>query len=172
MISFLEVFSALIFGYFVNYIGSLIKMQGEKTDMFETNLRKLNRYLSKVNIPGALKREARAHFFDREEIVETYNQEEEVGILGNLNNQIKKDILEYSNLEVLKTASLAKILSADLLRSIAFKMHKVIYAPEQTIYSPEDRSAEKLWVVEKGKVIERWYNNSGKEFKNIALYTN
>jgi hypothetical protein len=69
------VFSALIFGYFVNYIGSLIKMQGEKTDMFETNLRRLNRYLSKTKIPGELKREARAHIFDREEIVKTYNQE-------------------------------------------------------------------------------------------------
>jgi hypothetical protein len=50
----------------VNYIGHLIKMQGEKTDIFEANLRKLNRYLSKVKIPGSLKRDARAHFFDRE----------------------------------------------------------------------------------------------------------
>jgi hypothetical protein len=41
-------------------------------------------------------------------------------------------------------------------------MRKLIYAPEQTIYSPDDHYGEKLWVIEKGKVVDRWYSGSGK----------
>lgn len=41
-------------------------------------------------------------------------------------------------------------------------MRKLIYAPEQTIYSPDDQQVEKLWIIEKGKVIDRWYSGSGK----------
>lgn len=59
----------------------------------------------------------------------------------------------------------------DLLKKITYKMRKMIYAPEQTIYSPDEPYAEKLWIVEKGKIIDRWYSASGKEGKDIAIYT-
>jgi hypothetical protein len=70
----------------------------------------------------------------------------------------------------LKTAAFAKFLSSELLKKVAYKMHKLISAPEQTIYSPEDKYAGKLWVVEKGKIVDRWYA-SGKLGKDIAIYT-
>jgi hypothetical protein len=76
ILSILEVFSALIFGYFVNYIGSLIKMQSEKTELFESNLRRLNRYLSQSKLPSELRRSARQHFVNAQEIARTYNQSE------------------------------------------------------------------------------------------------
>ncbi len=70
--------------------------------------------------------------------------------------------MEFSNLEILKATSLSNFMDLDLLKQIIHKMHKLVYAPEQTIYSPEDKDARKLWIIEKGKVVDKWSNGSGK----------
>lgn len=50
-------------------------------------------------------------------------------------------------------------------------MRKLIYAPEQTVYSPDEPYAQKLWLIEKGRIIEKWYSGSGKQGKDITIYT-
>lgn len=61
------------------------------------------------------------------------------------------------------------MVNIDLLKKITYKMRKMIYAPEQTIYSPDESSPERLWIIEKGRIIDRWY--WGKEGKDVAIYT-
>jgi hypothetical protein len=51
-------------------------MQSEKTELFESNLRRLNRYLSQYKLPSELRRSARQHFVNAQEIARTYNQSE------------------------------------------------------------------------------------------------
>ncbi len=58
----------MIFGFFVNYIGSLINMVGESKKIYEKDMRKLNRYLLKQDLPDQLKSNIRSHFFNKNKI--------------------------------------------------------------------------------------------------------
>ena len=63
----------MIFGFFVNYIGSLINMVGESKKIYEKDMRKLNRYLLKQDLPDQLKSNIRSHFFNKNKIEEVYD---------------------------------------------------------------------------------------------------
>lgn len=63
----------MIFGFFVNYIGSLINMVGESKKLYEKDMRKLNRYLLKQDLPDQLKSNIRSHFINKNKIEEVYD---------------------------------------------------------------------------------------------------
>ena len=53
--SILEIFSAIFFGFFLNYIGSVLNIFGEEKTNYESEIRRLNSYMKKLYIPDELR---------------------------------------------------------------------------------------------------------------------
>ena len=67
----------MIFGYFVNVIGSLIKVRSEPEEKYEKELRSLNRILGFLDTTNDLKRRIRTHYFNKHIIEQIRDPNEE-----------------------------------------------------------------------------------------------
>jgi hypothetical protein len=81
------------FGYFVNVIGGLIRMQNERDDKYHKEKRSLNRYLSTVALTQELKLKIRSHFLNRHKIEKALDSGSEKIVLENLNPKLKNSLL-------------------------------------------------------------------------------
>lgn len=90
-------------------------------------------------------------------------------ILSSLTPQLRENVLQSSNTQLIAKTTLTNLLSSDLIKQLSVLMKKVTLASEQTLYS-KDEPAGKLWLVEKGNVVERWSPANGGVSKNVAVY--
>ena len=65
MISIVQVLCCMIFGYFVNVIGELIKVRGEGEAKYDKEMRSLNRILGFLRTSSHLKHRVRTHYFNK-----------------------------------------------------------------------------------------------------------
>lgn len=75
LIATLEVFCCIVFGYFMNYIGSLLNILGESKASYEKEIRQLNNYLKNLQVNNGLKDQARSHIFNKYKTLEHYDKE-------------------------------------------------------------------------------------------------
>jgi hypothetical protein len=64
-------------GYFVNFVGSFIKVQAESSQKYEKEKRSLNRCMNVFTISHELKHKIRTHYFNKYIIETMHNANEE-----------------------------------------------------------------------------------------------
>ena len=75
--SILQIFSAIFFGFSLNYIGSVLNIFGEDKKKYESEIRRLNNYLNNLYISDEIKDEARSYLFNKYKTLKVYNKVEE-----------------------------------------------------------------------------------------------
>lgn len=63
----------MAFGYFVNVIGSLLRLRTERDEKYEKENRTLNRYLNSLTLSQDIKLKVRSHFINKHKIEKTYD---------------------------------------------------------------------------------------------------
>jgi hypothetical protein len=143
----------MIFGFFVNYIGSLINMVGESKKIYERDMRKLNRYLLKQDLPDQLKSNIRSHFFNKNKIEEVYDPSSEETIMNKLTANLTNQVTETRNKKILLTSKFIMPFTDETVRKLSLVAKKMVFAPEQIIFSEKSKDM-KLWILEDGVVEE------------------
>lgn len=141
----------MTFGYFVNVIGSLIKMKAESEEKYEKEVRSLNRCLNFLAASSEIKHKIRTHYFNRHNIEKIHDPNEEKQLLQNMTPNLQKTLLEENNTNVLKKSSIMQKFTEGTLLRLAHFMKKVILAPEHILYSRKSVD-RKLWFIENGKI--------------------
>lgn len=141
----------MIFGFFVNYIGSLINMVGESKKIYEKDMRKLNRYLLKQDLPDQLKSNIRSHFFNKNKIEEVYDPSSEETIMNKLTANLTNQVTETRNKKILLTSKFIRPFTDETVRKLSLVAKKMVFAPEQIIFSDKSKDM-KLWILEDGVV--------------------
>lgn len=118
-ISTLEVVCCIVFGYFLNYIGSLLNIFGESKASYEREIRKLNNYLKNLEVKDDLKDQARSHIFNKYKTREYYDKEEEDEVKGGLNEKLNDNLTKVNNRSILEKCQLKNQFGGELLDSLA-----------------------------------------------------
>ena len=90
------------FGYFVNVIGSLIRMRAESDEKSDKEVRSLNRYMHILNISDELKFKIRSHFFNKHIIDKIFDSEEEKSVLDQLTPNLKTTLKQENNITIVR----------------------------------------------------------------------
>jgi hypothetical protein len=91
----------MTFGYFVNVIGSLIKVRAESDEKYEKEVRSVNRFLNFLTIGSDLKHKIRTHYFNKHIIEKVHDLHEERTLLEKLTPSLKTALLQENNIAVL-----------------------------------------------------------------------
>ena len=170
IISFVQILCCMSFGYFVNVIGSLIRLRTEQDEKYEKESRFLNRYLNALTLTQDLKLKVRSHFQNKHKVEKTLDSAEQQTVLENLTPVLKSSLLEENNITVLKKSSQFEHMREQALTRLARVLKRVMFAPEHIIYSRES-SEMKLWLLESGEVNEYTHHFGDSHFeKKIASY--
>lgn len=84
MVSFLEVLCCAVFGYCINYIGSLVSVLGESSNKFEKSLRRISRHLKTYSVDSRVKSSVKTQLYYQHKLAEIYDPEAEQLILKSL----------------------------------------------------------------------------------------
>ncbi|KAL4427571.1 hypothetical protein ABPG74_012962 [Tetrahymena malaccensis] len=166
---FISFITCGLFGYCINFIGSIFTELSKKSKEFQKKLLVITKYLNSRNIDQSnqirvLKYLEYLDESQEENILEGYN------ILNSCSKDIKEDIMKQFYGTVIKKSRLFKdTFSKEFIESLSLKMQERCFAPGETIIE-RGQKLESLYFITRGQT-EYFYDK--KDQKNsICIFEN
>ncbi|EWS73606.1 cation channel family protein (macronuclear) [Tetrahymena thermophila SB210] len=167
---FLALLSCGIFGFTINSIGNILSDFKQKSDMYLTELGKLNKYLSFYQVSSQVQINARKYlkFIHQEKNKDQLSTFQSLNNLSDyLQNQIKMEVIS-KKLKQIKF--LTNILKEEIILQLSLQVQERIYQPEQIILDQNENKEPAIYLINHGRVLKySQYDITAKENSIVEL---
>jgi hypothetical protein len=153
LVSVLELVCTVLFSYFVNYIGELLRIFGESKVAYEHDIRRLNNYLKNLRVEDGLRDQARTHLFNKYRTLELFDKGEEERVRAQLTDGLREALFLANNRSILRESPLVRHFSEQAVHDLAAELAKEVYPPEEWVFSEGSQDVG-LVIVEDGQIAE------------------
>ncbi|KAL4494239.1 hypothetical protein ABPG73_018758 [Tetrahymena malaccensis] len=151
---FLALLSCGIFGFTINSIGNILSDFKQKSDMYLTELGKLNKFLSHYQVSTQVQTNARKYL----KFVHQEKNKDQLSTLQSLNNlsdylqnQIKMEVISKKLKQI---HFFRNILKEETILKLSLQVKESIYQPEQIILGQNEVKEPAIYIINHGKVLK------------------
>ncbi|KAL4494240.1 hypothetical protein ABPG73_018759 [Tetrahymena malaccensis] len=169
---FLALLSCGIFGFTINSIGNILSDFKQKSDMYLTELGKLNKYLSHYQVSTEVQTNARKYLkFVHQE--KNKDQLSTLQSLNNLSDYLQKQIkMEVISKKLKQIHFIRNLLKEETILKLSLQVQENIYQPEQIILGQNEIKEPAIYIINHGRVQKySQYDLTAKENSIIVQYS-
>ncbi|KAL4505239.1 hypothetical protein ABPG72_016306 [Tetrahymena utriculariae] len=151
---FLALLSCGIFGFTINSIGNILSDFKQKSDMYLTELGKLNKFLSYYQVSTQVQANARKYL----KFVHQEKNKDQLSTLQSLNNlsdylqnQIKMEVISKKLKQI---QFLKNMLKEETILQLCLQVKENIYQPEQIIVDQNEIKEPAIYIINHGRVLK------------------
>ncbi|EAR85478.2 cation channel family protein (macronuclear) [Tetrahymena thermophila SB210] len=165
-VSFMSMFASGIFGYTLNFIGSILMDFKKQKEQFQQKLAEVNHYMTKHSVQSHLQSKTRKYLeYIHSEGVDKQNQPEKS--LDHLSKFLREEILKDVYLKSIKSIQLFENKFCQAFKErLALRMKEQIYGPDEIIVKKGNYEIPRIYIIMKGEIELYWEVGSNKQIQS------
>ncbi|KAL4474572.1 hypothetical protein ABPG73_016075 [Tetrahymena malaccensis] len=165
-VSFMSMFASGIFGYTLNFIGSILMDFKKQKEQFQQKLAEVNHYMTKHSVQSHLQSKTRKYLeYIHSEGVDKQNQPEKS--LDHLSKFLREEILKDVYLKSIKSIHLFENKFCQAFKErLALRMKEQIYGPDEIIVKKGNYEIPRIYIIMKGEIELYWEVGSNKQIQS------
>ncbi|KAL4488462.1 hypothetical protein ABPG72_013030 [Tetrahymena utriculariae] len=165
-VSFMSMFASGIFGYTLNFIGSILMDFKKQKEQFQQKLAEVNHYMTKHSVQSHLQSKTRKYLeYIHSEGVDKQNQPEKS--LDHLSKFLREEILKDVYLKSIKSIQIFENKFCQAFKErLALRMKEQIYGPDEIIVKKGNYEIPRIYIIMKGEIELYWEVGSNKQIQS------